>query len=113
MQHRDIVTLKKILVAINEATEILENVSKDDFLKNITQKLAMAMSIIRVGELVKNLTDEFRKQNSQVPWRDITGFRDIAAHKYDIVDMNEVYKTIKDDLPELKAQIEKILVNEF
>ena len=60
MQHRDMVTLKKILVAINEATEILENVSKDDFLKNTTQKLAMAMSIIRVGELVKTLTDEFR-----------------------------------------------------
>ena len=113
MQHRDMVTLKKILVAINEATEILENVSKDDFLKNTTQKLAMAMSIIRVGELVKTLTDEFRKQTSQVPWRDITGFRDIAAHKYDIVDMNEVYKTIKYEFPELKAQIEKILANEF
>ena len=73
----------------------------------------MSMSIIRVGELVKALTDEFRKQNSQVQWRDITGFRDVDAHKYDIIDMNEVYDTIKNDFPELKIQIEKILENEI
>ena len=113
MRHRDSVTLRKILVAIDEATEILVNVSKDEFLKNNTQKLAMSMSIIRVGELVKALTDEFRKQNSQVQWRDITGFRDVAAYKYDIIDMNEVYDTIKNDFPELKAQLEKILENEI
>ena len=113
MRHRDSVTLRKILVAIDEATEILVNVSKDEFLKNNTQKLAMSMSIIRVGELVKALTDEFRKQNPQVPWRDIAGFRDVAAHKYEIINMSQLYGTVKKDFPELKAQIEKILENEI
>ena len=70
------------------------------------------MNVIRIGELVKHLTDEFRKQNSHIAWRDITGFRDIASHKYDTIDMNELYGTIKNDFPELKSQIEKILEDE-
>ena len=109
MQHRDKVTLQKILIAIDEATEILKNVSKEEFLLNNTQKLAMGMSIIRVGELVKNLDFEVRRENPQVEWKDIAGFRDIASHKYDIIDMKEVYDTIKNEFPELKLEIEKIL----
>ena len=71
--------------------------------------MAMTMAILRVGELVKNLSPEFRIENPQVEWKKIAGFRDIIAHKYDIVDMESVYDTIKYNFPELKMQIEKIL----
>lgn len=109
MLHRDKIALQKILNAIYEAIEILSDTSKEEFLNSNTFKLAMGMSIIRVGELVKTLTSDFRQKNSQVPWRDITGFRDVAAHKYEIIDMEELYDTIQEDFPELKLQIEKIL----
>ena len=72
-------------------------------------KMAMTMAILRVGELVKNLSQEFRIENPQVKWKAIAGFRDIIAHRYEAVDMEEVYKTITEDFPELKMQIEKIL----
>jgi len=109
MRHRDKTTLKKILVAIDEATEGLDNVSEETFLSSRILKLSMAMSVISVGELVKALTMEFRRDNPQVPWREIAGFRDVATHKYDTIDMREFYGTIKKDFPELKSQIEKIL----
>ena len=112
MQHRDRMILQKILEVIAETTEILQNVSEKEFLQNKTLKLAMGMSIIRVGELVKNLNFEVRKENPQISWRDIAGFRDVAAHKYDILDFQRVYMTIKKEFPELKTQIEKILEDE-
>ncbi len=109
MQLRDKNILEKIIIIIDESEEIFASVSKEKFLENNIFKLSASMNVIRIGELVKHLTDEFRKQNSQIAWRDITGFRDIASHKYDIIDMNELYDTIKSDFPELKLQIEKIL----
>lgn len=109
MQHRDKTTLKKILTAIEEATEIFSDVSEETFLTSKLLKLSMAMSVIRVGELVKALTWEFRRDNPQVPWREIAGFRDVATHKYDTIDMRELYGTIKKDFPELKSQIKNIL----
>ena len=112
MQHRDKIALEKIINAIEEALEVFGNVSEENFLQSKTLKLAMAMSIIRVGELVKTLTMEFRENQNQIAWRDIAGFRDIAAHKYDVIDMKILYYSIKNELPELKRQIEKILANE-
>ena len=109
MQRRDKITLKKILNAIDEAVEISKSVSEEQFLTSTVLKLSMGMSVIRVGELVKDLTRDFRHANPQVPWRDITGFRDVAAHKYETIDMRELYGTIKKDFPELKSQIEQIL----
>ena len=112
MQRRDKVTLKKILIAIDEAAEVFGDVSKENFLTSTALKLSMAMSVIRVGELVKALTSEFRLANPQVPWREIAGFRDVATYEYDTVDMGELYGTIQKDFPELKLQIEKILAED-
>jgi len=39
--------------------------------------MAMTMAILRVGELVKNLSQEFRNENQQVKWKAIADFRDI------------------------------------
>ena len=112
MQRKDRIILQKILEATDKAVKILANVSKEEFLESEVLNLAMGMSIIRIGELVKTLSMEFRQKNSQVAWRDIAGFRDVAAHKYEIIDMKELYDNVKEDFPELKLQIEKILESE-
>lgn len=34
-----------------------------------------------IWELVKSITEETRKESSQIPWKAIAGMRDVAAHK--------------------------------
>ena len=109
MQHRDKISLEKIIDAIEVGLKVFNDMPLEKFLKDDGTKLAMSMTIIRIGELVKNLTPEFRENQKQIAWRDIAGFRDIAAHKYDVIDMKSLHYTIKNELPELKKQIEKIL----
>ena len=48
----------------------------------------------------------------QVPWKAIAGFRDIAAHKYQTLRMEDVYATVSDDFPSLRTMLEAILENE-
>ncbi|MBR0277530.1 MAG: DUF86 domain-containing protein, partial [Clostridia bacterium] len=88
---------------------MLSDVSQDEFSKNEILKRAAAMSVINIGELVKNLTTEFKATFDKVPWKAISGFRDVAAHKYGTLDMNIVYNTVKVDIPYLKNSIEEIL----
>lgn len=109
MQRKDKIILEKIINAVEVGLKIFNDVPLEKFLNDDEMKLSMSMSILRVGELVKNLSQEFRIENFQVKWKAIAGFRDVIAHKYDILDMEEVYKTIKFEFPELKIQIEKIL----
>ncbi len=74
------------------------------------KKRAVCMTVINIGELVKNLSDDFRSSNNHVPWKLIAGFRDIAAHKYGSLRMKDVYTTVMDDFPILKENINEILL---
>ena len=101
MQRRDKIILQKIIEAADVGLKVFNNISLEKFLNDDGMKLSMSMTVIRIGELVKNLSQEFRIENSQIKWKAIAGFRDVIAHKYDIVDMESLYKTIVEDFPEL------------
>lgn len=108
MRHRDLIVLDKIVSEINIAENIISGVGYEDFEKNEVVKRAVCMTVINIGELVKNLSAEFREENKAVPWKAIAGFRDVAAHKYQTLYMRDVYKTVTEDLPELKCEIQSI-----
>ena len=72
-------------------------------------KRTVGMTAINIGELTKHLTMEFREQYPQVEWKSAARFRDIVAHKYETLNMLDVYETVTKDFPEMRLQIKKIL----
>lgn len=73
--------------------------------------LRKIISEINIGELIKNITDETRQENKQVPWKAVAGMRDIAAHKYQTLRMEDVYYTVQRDFPDLRKLLKEILEN--
>lgn len=71
-------------------------------------KRAVCMTVINIGELVKTLTEPVREKYKDVAWKEAAGFRDIVAHKYQTLDMGDVYQTVKEDFPEFLDQLKKI-----
>jgi uncharacterized protein with HEPN domain len=47
-----------------------------------------------------------------IPWKFISAIRNKLVHNYDGIDTSIVWETVKNDIPELKKKIEKILYNE-
>lgn len=43
-----------------------------------------------------------------VPWRQITGLRDILIHKYEGVNADEIWAIVERDLPSLKTRIQAL-----
>ena len=111
MQHRDFIILTKIISELNIALKMIENISFEQFDSNETLKRAICMTVINIGELVKSLSSEMRLQYPSIPWKEIAGFRDIAAHKYQTLHMSDVYKTVLEDFPELKSNINALISN--
>ncbi len=109
MQHRDKTILIKIISELNIALDMINGIGFDAFNENEMLKRAMCMTVINIGELVKALTDEIRNEYKHIPWKSIAGFRDIAAHKYQTLQMQDVYHTVVNDFPQLKNNIEQIL----
>ena len=75
----------------------------DDF---ITQD-AVVRQLEIIGEATKRISKKFRMANPHVPWDDMAGMRDILIHDYIDVDMDIVWKTASESIPDL----EKLLQN--
>lgn len=109
MQHRDEIIIKKVISEIEIGLEILGDTNLDSFLADEKLKRALGMTVINIGELVKNVTDETRKEHSRIPWKAIAGMRDITAHKYQTLRMEDVYTTVKEDFVVLREQLKEII----
>lgn len=109
MQHKDTVILNKIISELNIALDAIDEVDYEEFNSDEMFKRGICMTVINIGELVKNLSFEFREEHKQIPWKAVAGFRDIAAHKYQTLNMKDVYATVITDFPELKSELQKIL----
>lgn len=71
---------------------------------------ACVFNLMQIGELAKmSLTDEFKTAVKTIPWKQLYGMRNRIVHGYSGVNMNIVWDTIQEDLPLLKAEIEKYL----
>jgi uncharacterized protein with HEPN domain len=73
---------------------------------------AVCMKLIVVGEEVKGLDrrtgGKLLKLYPSVPWKEVTGLRDIIAHHYFDVDAGEIFTVVKTDLPPLSEVIHQM-----
>lgn len=70
---------------------------------------AVSLCILQIGELVGNLSDEFKEQHPAIPWRQIRLMRNIVAHRYGTVDHTITWDVVQQDIPTLKTYCLEVL----
>lgn len=86
----------------------IESQDKNAFLADIKTQSSAPHQLLLPGEAVKRLSDDFRKRHAGVPCKQIAGMRDHLIHRYDAVDLEEVWKTVTVDLPVLAGALERL-----
>jgi uncharacterized protein with HEPN domain len=61
-----------------------------------------------IGEAASRLGVGFRAAHSEVPWAQIVAMRNVIAHEYFGIDLDEVWQVVQRDLPELKQKLHAI-----
>jgi uncharacterized protein with HEPN domain len=105
----DKVYLRHILDEIHFLLKETEKLNFSKFIENEILIRAVSRSFEIIGEATKNLSKEFKKKNVEIEWKKIAGFRDKLIHYYFGINWDIVWSVIKDKLPTLKDQIEKLL----
>lgn len=108
MNNRDRQICGKLLSEIAILKDMMDGVSREAFLTDERTSRAVCMTLINIGELVKNLTDELREGHKEIPWRSIAGLRDVTAHKYQTLRMEDVYSTCVEDIPVFEEQLKAL-----
>ena len=109
MDKRDRTLLLKILDEANIIAEIINGYDCESFIEDEKAKRAVCMTLINIGELVKLLSDKLRHDNPSIPWRSITGLRDVTAHGYMTLHMEDIWETASEDVTMLVKQVTMLL----
>jgi uncharacterized protein with HEPN domain len=100
--------LKDILAAIDSIEAFVEGMSIDQFNEDDKTASAVIRKFEIIGEAAKHIPEEIIKQHPDIPWKEMSGMRDKLIHSYFGVDHQLVWVTIKERLPQVKAEIQKI-----
>lgn len=111
---KDLNVLKRIIEYCDRIENTMSRFGKDFtvFVNDWDYRSSIAFNIQQIGELAKKLSKEFvDNTNDSIPWHDISGMRDLFAHQYDYMDLDEIWHTANQDIPELKEFCENIVSN--
>ncbi len=103
------VFLKHILDSIGSIENYIGEKSEQDFIEALETQDAVMRRLAVIGEAAKNIPMSLRKEHENIDWKAIVGLKNILVHEYFGVDISVIWHIIKDDLPKLKLEIEKML----
>ena len=81
--------------------KIIENI---DFILLHTSEMDL-----QKAEEAQSLSDAFKEKTHSLPWHELSGIRNRIVHAYDIVRVDIVYDTIKNDLKPFRDSLAKYL----
>lgn len=106
---RDNSTLMDIDVAARQAVEFVRGQTYAAFAHEPLLQSAVLYQVAVIGEAVKRLSPELRRDHPEVPWRRAAGMRDRLIHGYDTVDLELIWRTVPEGIPQFRESIAPLL----
>jgi uncharacterized protein with HEPN domain len=100
-----------MLRCAKDAREIVRDDPAAAIASDMVRSRALVNCFTEIGEAATRLSIAGRDRVGAVPWRQIIGMRNIVVHVYWGIDIAELVKTTRDDLPALMIALESALSN--
>ena len=107
--ERDAALLLDMLKYAEEALAVVHGMTYERFAIDRLRVLALERTIEIVGEAATHVGAEKKKAMPGVPWKEIHGQRNVLANLYGKIDHFQLFRTAREDLPQLIALLRKAL----
>lgn len=101
--------LRDILEAMEKVEKYLEGISFEEFVADEEKQDAVEWNLSVMGEATKQLEPELRQRDDDIPWSNMARMRDRIVHGYFSIDLEILWKTVKERIPEAKSSLRKML----
>jgi uncharacterized protein with HEPN domain len=104
--------LDDIAECAGRVIEYTRGMSYDEFIQDPRTCDATLRNLEIIGEAAKRVPADAQQRYPQVPWREISRFRDRLAHGYRTLDYTLIWATIQQDVEPLLREVKGILAIE-
>jgi len=101
--------LDHMLECIQRINEYVE--TKKQFYETRLVQDAVIRNLQVMLESSQRLPDDLKQQYPDIPWKEISGFRNILVHDYLGVDLDVVWSVVEMELPKLEHALAKLKNN--
>ena len=105
MQPEDRVRLAHLHDAASKAVAYSHGKARSDLDDDELLRLALTKLVEIVGEAAKQVSAETRAAHPAVPWTAASRMRDRLVHHYFDINLNVLWQTVTEDLPQLLAAL--------
>jgi len=109
MRKDDLTRLKHMLDAGNEIIEFSEGKTRSDLDEDRKLSLSLVHLLEILGEAASEISEEFKRDHPEIPWKQVIGMRNRLIHGYFDIDLDIVWRTVIEDIPSLVPKLEKII----
>ena len=112
MKNKEYMSLKKMIEYIDKALRYTKGCDFKSFSGNEEKVDATVFAISQIGELVKNISKETMKKYPNIEWVIIKNLRNKIVHDYEGIKLNFIWDIVKEDIVQLKLDLEEIIEKE-
>jgi uncharacterized protein with HEPN domain len=102
--------LRDMVQAAADAIVFTQGMDFSIFSGDRRTNLAVVRALEIIGEAARQVPTDVRRRYPQVPWQDMADMRNKLIHEYFGVDLEVVWRTVQEDLPQLVGAVQQILV---
>ncbi|MDD6481292.1 MAG: DUF86 domain-containing protein [Lachnospiraceae bacterium] len=100
-KKNDTYYIQKLKTDLEFVVKHMRNVDIEELNRNEVLLDSMLFRMIQISENAKRLSEDYKLKNDNIPWKALAGLRNRIVHDYGNVDLNIVYETLKNDIPDL------------
>lgn len=96
------------LTYIRESIDLVEEYTKDGeevFSSDLRTQDAVLRRMETLADAAARLSEDVKARHPEIPWRQIASFRNILAHGYTEIRLDQVWQAVTNDLPALKVVV--------
>lgn len=97
--QRQATFLEDVIIYGQNVLRFAKGLNFASFVEDDMRQKAIVYDLLAVGEAIKKLTPSLKERHPDVQWNNLSGFRDVAAHKYWELDHELVWDAVQRYLP--------------